>query len=258
VSVSRVEIELSTTPSAFSIRSIQLHSLHRLQPPCFAILIITMRKTWKLLNWKSRWSQHRISFEVDDPGLSTSRYRQTCILFAAVTGGRWAEMGLHHFSPFDFWTKTLPSWLCVLFIHLPSSLGLAYFYTLLHNACFVCVRCTSYLIPHCTIQAQKSKQNRQNSQFNSFSGTHPTSKTQSPYCCSTTFPILTDVFPDPQSPLTIYCLVLQLLLRVGIDLLSPGPRQAPGLTKPPCRPWRWRPEGRRGPMTRELHRAVHG
>jgi hypothetical protein len=68
-------------------------------------------------------------------------------------------------------------------------------------------------------------------QFNSFGGIHPTSTDPvSPYSCSTTFPILTDVPSDPQSRIAIYCLVLQLFLRVGIVLLPPGPNQAPDLT----------------------------
>lgn len=97
----------------------------------------------------------------------------------------------------------------------------------------------------------KKKKSKVNSiQFNSFGGIHPTSTDPvSPYSCSTTFPVLTDVHPNPQSHLPIYYLVLQLFLRVGILLLSPGPNQAPDLTKPSCRPWRWRPDDRRGPMT---------
>lgn len=68
-------------------------------------------------------------------------------------------------------------------------------------------------------------------QFNSFRGIHPTlTDPFSPYSCSTTFPNLTDVPPDPQSRIAIYCLVLQLFLRVGIVLLPPGPNQAPDLT----------------------------
>lgn len=147
-------------------------------------------------------------------------------------------------SPIDFPTETLPSWLCVLYTcEVPS----AQFISILISVC----------VSVCSIQAQKQtktkkkKKNQVNSiQFNSFGGIHPTSTDPvSPYSCSTTFPILTDVPPDPQSHLPIYYLVLQLFLRVGILLLSPGPNQAPDLTKPSCRPWRWRPDDRRGPIT---------
>lgn len=112
----------------------------------------------------------------------------------------------------------------------------------------------SICVSVCSIQAQKQtktkrekKKKTKSIQFNSFGGIHPTSTDPvSPYSCSTTFPILTDVPPDPQSHLPI---LLQLFLRVEILLLPPGPNQAPDLTKPSCRPWRWRPDDRRGPMT---------
>lgn len=117
---------------------------------------------------------------------------------------------------------------------------------------------SSQYVSVCSIQAQKQTKTEKKTsqfksnpiQFNSFGGIHPTSTDPvSPYSCSIAFPILTDVPLDPQSHLAIYCLVLQLFLRVGIMLLSPGPNQAPDLTEPQCRPWRWRPDDRRGPIT---------
>lgn len=121
----------------------------------------------------------------------------------------------------------------------------------LFSSQYVCL-CSTQAQKQTKTKGKKKKKTSQSNpiQFNSFGGIHSTSTDPvSPYSCSTTFPILTDVPPDPQSHIRIYYLVLQLFLRVGILLLPPGPNQAPDLTKPSCRPWRWRPDDRRGPIT---------
>lgn len=120
VSVSRVEIQLSTRVSTTPL--LAPYNLNRPNHPVSHLRFESTSHAKHVLevpifapNTGSFW---RLIALVSPPAVYYA-----CIVFAASTGTRWAEMGLACItsaSPIGFPIETLPSWLCV---QRPSSLG---------------------------------------------------------------------------------------------------------------------------------------